>query len=223
MSTTVVISTIAAGAIAYGAFKVHTFMKSVSDFKEQAKSDHIQAPSGFLKVGGSDTSKSFFRINDAVMGGKSSSQLSLAEEGFKFEGIINTNGGGFASFRSLGDEEKLGVPADAQYVVIDATGDGLLYKSSLHTADSWSMFTPTFSHDFKTRTGQREFHRLPLSNFVGSRQGQPVKNTILDPTTLTGVGFGLSLYTMDGKPHSKDSGDFGDGPFRLEVHTMRIE
>ena len=37
--------------------------------------------------------------NDGVMGGRSSGTLELADSGAKFEGSINLNGGGFASFR----------------------------------------------------------------------------------------------------------------------------
>ena len=37
--------------------------------------------------------------NDGVMGGRSSGALELADTGAKFEGSINLNGGGFASFR----------------------------------------------------------------------------------------------------------------------------
>ena len=40
-------------------------------------------------------------LNDGVMGGKSSSTLSSTRDGVEFTGEVNTNGGGFASFRTL--------------------------------------------------------------------------------------------------------------------------
>ena len=45
----------------------------------------------------------------------------------------------------------------------------------------------------------------------------PTKGVALDASKMTGIGFSLSLYTADGKPNPQ----FGDGPFRLEVHGVK--
>ena len=154
------------------------------------------------------------------MGGKSTSSLAVASDGktLVFSGEINTNGGGFASFRTLGDEEPLGLPSSAHALIVDATGDGQRYKLVCHTADSWSMGVPSWSLDFVPT--KRALHTLPLSGFVPSRQGRVVRSLPpLDPAQVTGVGFALSLYTADGKPNE----EFGSGPFRLEVHGIEVE
>ena len=140
-------------------------------------------------------------------------------------GVINTNGGGFASFRTLGarsagsdDEAPLGLPAECATVEVAATGDGRRYKVTLHVADSWAMSLPVWGADFVTR-GRRQTFRLPLRSFVPTRQGRVVKAPPLSPAAVTGVGFSLSLYTADGKPNK----EFGDGPFELTVHGVEIK
>ena len=45
-----------------------------------------------------------------------------------------------------------------------------------------------------------------------------VASAALDPVEVTGLGFGLSLYTADGKPNT----NFGDGPFKLVVHGVEV-
>ena len=137
----------------------------------------------------------------------------------EFTGRINTNGGGFASCRTLGDEAPLGLSARTTTLLVDATGDAQLWKVVLHTADSWSMRTPSWSHDFVAHP-TRTTHRLALRDFLPGRQGTLVKGLPpLDPAAVTGLGFSLSLYTADGKPNPQ----FGDGPFGLEVHGVRVE
>jgi len=205
-----------------GGVKLWTFLQSIRLYREGTKSEWIAVPPSFLtRVGGaSNVSEQlrFFRINDEVMGGKSTSQLSLGEESsLVFSGTINTNGGGFASCRTLGDEAPLGLSGKmSSALLVDATGDGQLHKVTLHTADSWSMGTPSWSHDF-VATKERSTHRLALSDFVAGRQGRPMKKAVLDGAQVTGIGFSLSLYTDDGKPNT----NFGDGPFRLQVHSVR--
>ena len=83
------------------------------------------------------------------------------------------------------------------------------------------MATPTFAHDFKT-SAVRASYRLPLKSFVGLRQGQVVAGASLAKRAVTGLGFNLSLYTMHGAPNAAP-GDFGDGPFKLQIHNVRVE
>uniref|UniRef100_A0A7S3AS24 NADH:ubiquinone oxidoreductase intermediate-associated protein 30 domain-containing protein n=1 Tax=Haptolina ericina TaxID=156174 RepID=A0A7S3AS24_9EUKA len=189
------------------------------EFKTRAKSDTLQAPSSFLRLPHVRVRPlQLFRINDGVMGGRSTSTVAANRDGsVEFEGTINTNGGGFASFRTLGDEAPLGFSRNSVALVVDASGDGQSYKASLHTADSWSMSVPSWGHDFQA--GARRKHRLPLKGFLPSRQGRLIATPPLDPAEVTGVGFALSLYTADGKPNPK----FGDGPFRLTIHSIEVE
>merc|ERR1712194_260110 len=99
-------------------------------------------------------------------------------------------------------------------LLVDAVGDNMLYKVSLHTADSWSMRVPRWGHDFMA-TKNRTTHRLYLDDFVASRQG--AKNAVLDGSKVTGIGFSLSLLTANNEPNM----EFGDGPFRLEVYSVK--
>eukprot|EP00310_Coccolithus_braarudii_P012426 CAMPEP_0183353228 /NCGR_PEP_ID=MMETSP0164_2-20130417/33138_1 /TAXON_ID=221442 /ORGANISM="Coccolithus pelagicus ssp braarudi, Strain PLY182g" /LENGTH=192 /DNA_ID=CAMNT_0025525877 /DNA_START=147 /DNA_END=725 /DNA_ORIENTATION=+ len=184
------------------------------------KSKWVEAPPDFLRlrdVAVQSSALRFFRINDEVMGGKSSSTLDLTKgSALLFEGHINTNGGGFCSCRTLGDAAPIGLQ-DGSALLIDAAGDGQRHKMTLHTADSWSMRTPSWSHDFEP-SPQRSVHRLLLRDFIPSRQGGVIKGIApLDGANVTGLGFSLSLYTADGKPNPR----FGNGPFRLEIYGMR--
>ena len=205
-----------------GGFKLWSFLQSVRLYREDTKSDWIAAPPSFLtRLGVANTPSEqlrFFRINDEVMGGKSTSTLSLGGGGSSlvFSGTINTNGGGFASCRTLGDDAPLGLTKTSGALLIDAGGDGQLHKVTLHTADSWSMGTPSWSHDFVAKK-ERSTYRLALSDFIAGKQGRPVKNAVLDAAQVTGIGFGLSLYTANGNKNT----NFGDGPFRLEVYSVK--
>ena len=176
-----------------------------------------EAPPGFLAVPRARPLQ-LFRINDGVMGGRSSSQLAVGAGGdVEFTGTINTNGGGFASFRTLGDDAPLGLPRRCVALIVDATGDGQSYKMSLYTSDSWDMAAPNWGHDFVA--GARARHTLPLTAFLPTRRGNPlVAAPPLDPAAVTGTGFGLSLYQADGQPNVK----FGDGPFRLTIHRVEL-
>jgi hypothetical protein len=152
------------------------------------------------------------------MGGRSTSSLAVDGKTLVFSGEINTNGGGFASFRSLGDEEPIGLPSSVHALIVDATGDGQRYKLVCHTADSWAMGVPSWSQDFVPT--KRALHTLPLSGFIPSKQGRVVSSLPpLDPSKVTGVGFALSLYTADGKPNEQ----FASGPFRLQVHGIQVD
>lgn len=198
---------------AYGAIRTYGFLQSIREYREKTKKDWVEVRSSFLQLPGdaSPPPIRFFCINDEVMGGKSSSSLSLSDSktSLVFSGTINTNGGGFASCRTLGDEVPIGLSDSVSMLLIDVTGDGQLHKVTLHTTDSWSMGTPSWSHDFVAHK-QRTTHRLALANFMPSKQGRRVRGVSLERSNVTGLGFGLSVYTADGKPNP----NFGDGPFR---------
>ena len=167
---------------------------------------------------GQEDELKFFRINDEVMGGRSISSMDYSPaDGLLFSGEINTNGGGFASCRTLGDDVPLGLSNGTQSaLIVDATGDGQLHKVMLYTADSWQMSTPSWAHDFLAAK-KRSTYRLPLSAFVPSKQGRVARGVQLNGAEITGIGFSLSLYSADGKPNPS----FGAGPFRPHVHGVR--
>jgi len=218
-----------AALLGLGCFKGIRLFRQVQAYKAGTKAVNVTTPLGFLALKGTgflarDTplgaQLSFFRINDEVMGGRSSSSLSVRGSSLVFAGEINTNGGGFCSCRTLGDDAPLGLPAAASALLVDATGDGQRHKLTLHTADSWAMSVPTWTQDFVPPAGRRTTHRLPLEGFVPTKQGRLVKeHPPLSPEAVTGLGFSLSLYTASGEPNPQ----FGPGPFSLEVHGVRVE
>ena len=93
--------------LALGGFRLHGFLQGIRMYREKTKSETVLVPSKqFLQIidpsRQSQEDYKFFRINDEVMGGKSVSALSFTNgEGLLFSGNINTNGGGFASCRTL--------------------------------------------------------------------------------------------------------------------------
>lgn len=209
---------------AFGGYRVFGFVKGIKEYRNttMAVTVDVASPS-WLQLASKRAVKplQFFRINDEVMGGSSTSKLEyysptlFSPKGLTFAGTINTKGGGFCSCRTLGDDEPLGLTSNST-LLIDATGDGQRHKVMLMTDDSWAMSVPTWTHDF-VATKKRTTHELRLSDFVASVRGSLVKGATLDASMVTGIGFSLSLYTMDGKPNDM----FGDGPFALEVHGVR--
>mmetsp|Transcript_22534 Transcript_22534/g.24888 ORF Transcript_22534/g.24888 Transcript_22534/m.24888 type:complete len:241 (-) Transcript_22534:70-792(-) len=208
----------------WGGYKIYGFINGIRIYREKTKSEWVTVPPSFLTLVNNqkDVTKEglkFFRINDEVMGGKSLSELSVNNKAgsLVFKGEINTNGGGFASCRTLGDDEPLGFTTDSinNALKVKAKGDGQCYKLTLHTADSWKMGTPSWSYDF-VPSSSVENYTLPISDFIASKQGRPMKDTVIDPSHITGIGFSLSLYTADGKPNA----DFHDGPFQLEIESV---
>jgi hypothetical protein len=186
--------------------------RALKTYKDRTKAEWTAAPPDFLRLlQAPSPDLKFFRINDEVMGGKSSSSIAVSDSCLTFSGTINTTGGGFASCRTLGDSEPLGLTGSG--LLVDAEGDGMLYKVTLHTADSWSFRAPSWSQDFVA--GKRSSHKLFFRDFSAGWRGQKVEGQ-LDASTITGIGFSLSLYTSDGKPNPK----FGPGPFKIEVHSV---
>lgn len=201
-------------------YKAYTAFFSMAAYRDKAKADTVAAPPGFLQLAGRPSpSLRFFRINDAVMGGRSSSALEArADRSLLFSGTIDTNGGGFASCRTLGDDAPLGLVPRTRAIYVDAAGDGQRHKATLHTADSWS-FRTSWAHDF-VASKKRTTHRLLLSDFKGSRGPRRVKGAPpVDPEAVTGLGFSLSLLSDSGEPNP----DFGPGPFKLQVYGVRAE
>ena len=165
---------VAFALVTYGGYRVVSFLYGMHTYRKTTKEAWVAAPPKFLRLDGDAPSRAlrFFRINDEVMGGKSTSEIELSDQGLLFTGTINTNGGGFCSCRTLGDDVPLGL-SNGSSLHVDAAGDGMLYKVVLHTSDSWAMAVPSWSYDFIAAT--RSTHRLPLSDFVPSSQGRVIR------------------------------------------------
>mmetsp|Transcript_11487 Transcript_11487/g.24243 ORF Transcript_11487/g.24243 Transcript_11487/m.24243 type:complete len:253 (-) Transcript_11487:321-1079(-) len=165
----------------------------------------------------------WFRVNDVIMGGKSTSELSTDDENGRlvFSGIISTDGGGFCSMRTTEEcADRIRVPPNATAVRVVLRGDGQLWKVSLGTSHSLMSRDPTWSHDVSTSNEDKLTTAiLPLADFTATRQGQPVAGAVLgDPSKIRSVGLILSLYTQTGAPNPR----FGDGPFRVVLHELEF-
>ena len=178
---------------------------------------------------------SWFRVNDVIMGGKSTSELLVTDDdddkkekegGGKlliFRGIINTNGGGFASMRTT-ENCIVNPPESATTIRIIVKGDGQLWKVNLGMSHSLMDNQPTWSHDFLTKTNEITIHELQLKNFTPQRRGRKVETTAtggaldLNVKSIRYVGLILSLVTQNGTPNP----NFGDGPFQITLHELEF-
>ena len=111
-----VVGALCAALLGFGCFKAVRLVSQIKAYKEGTKAVNVTLPADFLALqggflgGGAAIGRplTFFRINDEVMGGKSTSSLAVSGRTLEFSGEINTNGGGFCSCRTLGDDAPLG-------------------------------------------------------------------------------------------------------------------
>ena len=74
----------------------------------------------------------WYKVNDVVMGGHSTSTLEATEEGgLRFSGVISTQDGGFASCSTL--EQPLALPPTTTGFEMTVTGNWEMYKFSVKT------------------------------------------------------------------------------------------
>jgi hypothetical protein len=161
----------------------------------------------------------WFRVNDLIMGGKSTSQLDADGAGrLVFSGEINTDGGGFASMRT-GEDCHVVVPQGATAVRVVVEGDGQMWKVNLGLSHSLMDSKPTWTHDFLTTKGGKQTHTLPINAFTAQTRGRKVEGVVLDLDEVVYVGLILSLVDQEGRANTH----FGAGPFRLTLHELEFE
>ncbi|KAK9845099.1 hypothetical protein WJX74_010569 [Apatococcus lobatus] len=176
----------------------------------QRQPRQVQTTQVFSMSSKSDLAK-WKSLDDPVMGGKSSSSISLSEAGnFLWSGEVITEGGGFCGNR---------VQADLNLQAYDGLafkvkGDGLTIKCSLKTAGINNKPACAYQASFDTVAGQTADVRLAWHEF------QPVDKAViidslppLDPSQITGFGFNHSRFSFNGLPNPR----FHDGAFTMEV------
>ena len=135
------------------------------------------------------------------------------------------DGGGFASTRTRIDSSphtlRLQTGSDV-FLVLDVTGDGQQYKVGLRESDQ--VRQPTWQAAFNTAAQQRVSVMIPMvqSHWHGSIMGRFV-NVPIDFSRVRGISIMLSLVDVMGKQMPRGSPLFHDGPFRLVVHSMRLQ
>ena len=195
-------------------------------------SENIRNATAVLKFQGQ--ALSWYRLDDGVMGGQSSTHTEnlVNEDGnLSFSGIINTNGGGFASLRAALPDN--GLPENTDAIKVRYRGDGKTYKVILTEGQRFAggpfSRSPTWQIDLPTEcldsTQPMQEAILSLKDFVPSFGPRKVseddkKSLVLIPSEQRLVGFMLSLKLSNGDPNPPSS--FGEGifDFKLEIESV---
>lgn len=145
--------------------------------------------------------KAWRAVNDGVMGGLSSGGPSFETGNMIFEGVINTNGGGFSSVRSFVQDGAL---AKATSVKLRLRSDGRDYKLTFRTNVAWRGRRISFQAPIpQTKAGEWTEVTVLFSDLRGSIFGRSVRGAEFNRSEVSEMGIILA----DGK----------DGPFKLEV------
>lgn len=147
-----------------------------------------------------------FVVNDGVMGGRSSSRLELADEGFAvFSGNVSLeNNGGFASVR-------LPIPpramAGATHLVLRVRGDGQRYQARLRSGRQWDGVS--WAAEFEASRSGWVTVEMPLDGFEPTFRGyRPRRAGPVAPAEVGQVGIMIT--------------DKQVGPFRLEIEWVGV-
>ena len=145
-------------------------------------------------------------VNDPVMGGMSTSEVTFGDGGLVFSGNISLeNNGGFASARGPQDPDIGRKATGATSLRVRALGDGKTYVLKVGTAGQpWS-----YIQRFSTEAAVARTYDLPIDGFqpVGMRlDPAPDAPQTLDPSSISEV----SVYILDKQ----------QGPFALTISAI---
>ncbi|MDH4043602.1 MAG: CIA30 family protein [Gemmatimonadota bacterium] len=150
------------------------------------------------------TATEWYVVNDGVMGGVSSSTMTLTRDGTGvFAGNLSLeNNGGFASVRA---EVRGGTLAGFAGLVLGVRGDGRRYQVRLRTDARFDGLA--YQAEFDTDRDAWTTVVLPFAAFTPTLRGYVPRNAPpLDPGAVRQFGFLL--------------GDKREGPFKLEVSPV---
>jgi NADH dehydrogenase [ubiquinone] 1 alpha subcomplex assembly factor 1 len=142
-------------------------------------------------------------IDDVVMGGVSSSRMTVANGVAAFSGVVSfDNSGGFASVRS----RPLDLDLSAyDGLVLRVRGDGKRYGFRIRTTAAFDGVS--YQGELAPPAGEWTDVELPFRDFVPVFRGRGVPDhPPLDRTRITTFGLMISRQ---------------EGPFRLEVASIR--
>ncbi|MEP5151997.1 CIA30 family protein [Planktotalea sp.] len=127
-------------------------------------------------------------VADNVMGGVSTGQAQITQEGMHLTGMVSTqNNGGFIQVRRFYPD---GLAADAQALVLTVRGNGARYTVFLRTEQARRPWH-NYKASFETSAEWREV-RLELSAFEASTTSLPAE---LAPEDVRSIG--LAAYGAD--------------------------
>ncbi|MGB0766123.1 MAG: CIA30 family protein [Phycisphaeraceae bacterium] len=169
-----------------GCFSAAAQSKSLADF-----SDHA-------------TSKSWYVVNDGVMGGLSRGAFELTHyHTLVFSGNLSLeNNGGFSSIRT---KDQNGLLAGYDAVRLRVKGDGRSYYLSLR--DKRRAMASSHRFPIKTEAGEWIEVTAPLSSFYYTVFGRTVRDVKLESDDVVSIGITLADKTP--------------GPFRLEIAAVQ--
>ena len=168
-----------------------------------------------------DTQLSWFRADDGVMGGQSVTSHDVDEEGvLHFKGILNTDGGGFASIRA--PIEAGTIKADTKGIKITYRGDGKTFRFTLadrEKAGGPFSSAPIWKYDIVTEKVEgEEWQEVVIEfdafepTFGGKNEKEKTAGFMLNHTELLEIGFMLSMR--------KDEGFDGEYPFEFNIKSI---
>lgn len=152
-----------------------------------------------------EASQMWRAVNDGVMGGRSSGGPRFDGGVMIFEGVINTNGGGFSSLRA---GLARGVLSGQSAVKMRVKSDGRGYKLTLRSDAFYRGRNVAFQVPLpQTPAGEWAEVTLPFSALRPSIFGRPLSGPQFDPARARSIG----IIIADGQ----------DGPFKLEIEQMQ--
>lgn len=140
-------------------------------------------------------------INDTVMGGRSTSSVSVKDGKLHFTGYLNTNGGGFTSSRTAPQTWNLD---EMTHVRVRVMGDGRTYQIRLHP----NQRGIAYKYPFKTEADVWQTIDAPIAAFQATRRGTELDLPPPRPRDIASVGFLLADRT--------------DGSFELRVDWIEF-
>ncbi len=167
----------------------------------------------------------FGPIDDVVMGGVSSSTLSVSPLGGEKGGaagifagnVTQANNGGFASVRSKNFSPSLDISAYDGFE-IRLKGDGQRYKFIARTEDSFDGVGYTCSFD--TSPGSWQTIRIPFTKLIPVFRSKTVMDRspfVGESSHVSSLQFMLSKFEYDGKLNPS----WREGPFELPIQYVR--
>lgn len=152
-----------------------------------------------------ESTRAWQAVNDGVMGGRSSGGPTFDRGVMLFQGVINTNGGGFSSVRAgLQD----GILAGQSAIKMRVKSDGREYKLTLRSDAFYRGRSVAFQAPLpQTPAGEWAEVTVPFLDLTPSVFGRPLRGPRFEPSEARSVGIILA----DGQ----------DGPFTLEIDWLK--
>ncbi len=141
-------------------------------------------------------------VNDGVMGGRSQGFVAIEEGVLRFTGTLVTDGGGFTSVRTDRSVDLEGHDG----LELRVRGNGRTFEVEVDDDTRRGGRGVSRRASFET-SEEWSLVRVAFSDLRTTVFGEPVSAPPIDLSKVKRIG----LYVLDGK----------DGPFRLEVDTIR--